>query len=191
MGSSVLPYINKYYQTELFPVLADDCIYLFYYLCGYLFVHRDNAAKDEKKTRSSQWVIPVLVVLLAAGMAAGRVRNFMQIQMAYEYPFTVVLSVLIFAWAAGCKRDGLEQNKGGAICGETAEKHWVAASDLCFAIYLIHPLFINISYKFLHVTPWNYPLVISFPVFWLVFLLLSVIAAWGLRQVPVLRKYVL
>lgn len=176
--ASLFPYINKFLQRELLPVLPDSSIYVFYYLCGYLFVKKEIAGKNAiKKVEIPGWVLPTLIVLLAGFMAASRFLPIPQVQMAYDYPFTVLLSGLVFAWA----------EKACARVPETC----MVLSRLSFAVYLIHPLYVNIVYKFLKLTILDYPLEFSLPVFWIVFLSLSVASAWLLGKISILRKYVL
>lgn len=177
-GSSFFLYINKYFDTDIFPVLPDICIYIFYYLCGFLFVQR---TVEKKETGHPGWILPGLIGVLIVGMVCNRMLTGHQVQMAYDYPFTVLLAVLLFALAA---------NVNWRLTPK-AEMRWHKLSELCFAIYLIHPVFVNVAYKFLHLTPLDYPLWISLPVFWLIILLLAVASAWVLRKIPFLRKYVL
>lgn len=177
VGSSLLFYGNKVLQRDVFPVLPDICIYIFYYLWGYLFV-----SWDQKKRRNvvPAWVLGILAAVLAVGMVLNRALASEQIQMAYDYPYTVALSLLLFAWAGRWKCGA------GLPC-----RFWGSAGKLSFAIYLIHPLYINITYKFLGLTPLDYPLWMSLPVFWLVVLALSASTAWLLHRIPLLDKYVL
>lgn len=179
IGSSIFLYVNKYVDADMLPVLPDTCIYIFYYLCGYLVVREESEKK--KETGIPLWVLPVIIGILMLGMVSNRMLTTQQIQMAYDYPFTVVLAVLLFVWAA---------NREWKLSEKTA-RVWARLSELCFAIYLIHPVFVNVAYKFLHVTPLDYPLYVSLPMFALVILVLAAICAWVLRQIPVLRKYVL
>lgn len=179
IGSSIFLYINKYLDADVLPVLPDTCIYVFYYLCGYLVARRAGEAK--KTTGPLKWILPVVIIVLAVGMVSNRMLTKQQIQMAYDYPFTVAFAVLLFVWAAN--REWRLSDKAARV--------WTRFSELCFTIYLIHPVFVNIAYKFLHLTPLDYPLYLSLPLFGLVIFVFAIICAWVLRQIPVLRKYVL
>lgn len=64
-------------------------------------------------------------------------------------------------------------------------------SPLSFGVYLVHCYFINFTYKFLHITPWDYPLWISIPAAFLLFLVLSLLTVSLLRKIPFAKKYVL
>ena len=132
------------------------------------------------------------VAVLALGMILSRTLAGFSIQMAYNYPFTVLLAVLLFA--AGWN---------GSI-----QKHripWQEAGALSFAVYLVHPVYVNLLYKFVKITPFTVleqcgvqsvaagqaVLILLLTVFCLVVLALATATAWVLRKIPVLRKYVL
>lgn len=106
-----------------------------------------------------------------------------------------MLSVLLFA--AG------QNGRWGA-----AEKPWIPwqeAGALSFAVYLVHPVYVNLFYKFVKFTPFTVlercgvesvaagtlVLLLLLLAFCLVVLALATATAWVLRKIPVLRKYVL
>ena len=189
MGSSVFLYVNKYMDADILPVLPDTCIYVFYYLFGYLVAQkaverngeRRKDSEEEQRNDIGGWLLPLMILLLAVGMVVNRMITNQQIQMAYDYPFTVLFAVLIFVWAT---------NRQWKLSERTA-KLWNWLSGLCFTIYLIHPVYVNIAYKFLNLTLLDYPLGISIPLFWVIISLFSLVSAWVLSKVPVLKKYVL
>ena len=200
-GSSILPFVKKLFSLDELFTLPDGGIYLFYYLCGYLFVKypgkenkREGAGKGaSRKTRELVfWGAVFACVLLAAGMAASRIVWDDTVQMAYNYPFTVLLSLLLM-WIFR-EREGKEKEKHRAC--------WQSAGALCFGVYLIHPVFVNLYYKFLGLTPLNFPkealvfgwiprIFLSLPLFFLAVLVPAFLGAFVLRKIPVLRKYVL
>lgn len=212
LGSSVAPFLNKVLDINSIPVLPDGGVYFLYYLCGYLFVVREVCVdKAESSTTSGKrksmeagdhtepargrrignvWLIAAAVLIM--GMILSRTLAGFSIQMAYNYPFTVLLAVLLFA--AGWK---------GSI-----KKHripWQEAGALSFAVYLVHPVYVNLLYKFVKITPFTVleqcgvqsvaaghaVLILLLAVFCLVVLALATATAWVLRKIPVLRKYVL
>lgn len=179
LGSAVFTYVNKYTNSYMLVCLPDSSIYLFYYLCGYLVAA--EAAKKKRTFSLPGWCCPAGILILTLGMICQRMLTTRQIQMAYDYPFTVALSVLIFIWAA----------QRGWKLSDQAAAVWKQLGAISFAVYLIHPIFINICYKALHITPLDYPLFLSLPVFALSILLLAGGCAWLLGKIPVLRRYVL
>lgn len=230
LGSSVAPFLNKVLDVNSIPVLPDGGVYFLYYLCGYLFAVRevrvdkgrnvggqmvepgsgrragDNTEWDgETQNVESQawnvWLIAAAVLIM--GMILSRTLAGFSIQMAYNYPFTVLLAVLLFAagWKGG--RDGAD-----STAREKDRTHripWQEAGALSFAVYLVHPVYVNLLYKFVKITPFTVleqcgvqsvaaghaVLILLLAVFCLVVLALATATAWVLRKIPVLRKFVL
>lgn len=231
LGSSVAPFLNKVLDVNSIPVLPDGGVYFLYYLCGYFFAVRevcvdkgrnaggqmvesgsgrsagDNTECDgeAQNVESRAWNVwlTAAVAVLALGMILSRTLAGFSIQMAYNYPFTVLLAVLLFAggWKGG--RDGAD-----STAREKDRTHripWQEAGALSFAVYLVHPVYVNLLYKFVKITPFTVleqcgvqsvaaghaVLILLLAVFCLVVLALATATAWVLRKIPVLRKYVL
>lgn len=187
VGASVLPYLRKLLSLEEMAVLPDGGIYFFYYISGYLFVTGQGKRQEDERggmRREALGHLPLFAGLLAAGMVLSRLVGDYTVQMAYNYPFTVLLSLLLFGWAAGGKWPARRMPT-------VPPSFWEGAAALSFAVYLIHPVFLNIAYKFLHVTLLSFPIGVSLPLFFTGTLLLSTAVAWALRQIPFLRGYVL
>ena len=230
LGSSVAPFLNKVLDINSIPVLPDGGVYFLYYLCGYLFAVRevrvdkgrnvggqmvepgsgrragDNTEWDgETQNVESQawnvWLIAAAVLIM--GMILSRTLAGFSIQMAYNYPFTVLLAVLLFAagWKGG-------QDGAASAAREKDRIHripWQEAGALSFAVYLVHPVYVNLLYKFVKITPFTVleqcgvqsvaagqaVLILLLAAFCLVVLALATATAWVLRKIPVLRKFVL
>lgn len=181
--SSILPFTGKFISLPLLLLtVSGECVYLFYYLCGYLFLCR----KEWKKGHFPLFV--GLAVVLAAGMAFSRLAGF-SVQMAYNYPFTVLLTLCLFG--AGLVRERNREQESREKVVKKSTVLWEKAAQLCFTVYLIHPVFLNVSYKYFNITPLSFSIGISLPLFFLGTLFFSCIAAYILRMIPVLRKYVL
>lgn len=200
-GSSLLPFFKKLFALQWLPVLPDGCIYLFYYLCGYLFAAGNVEERGGRRQKQPEWASrnrlrlcgAVLLLLLFGGMAASRIVGSYRVQMAYNYPFTVAASLLLM-WLLGEGEDKIPEKNRTPL---------QKAGALCFGVYLVHPVFANIYYKFLCITPLNFPqgdflqggdiprIAVSLPLFFLLILLPAVFTAWGLYKIPLLRKYVL
>ena len=231
LGSSVAPFLNKVLDVNSIPVLPDGGVYFLYYLCGYLFVVRevrvdkgrnaggqmlesgsgrragDNTECDgeTQNVESRVWNVwlTAAVAVLALGMILSRTLAGFSIQMAYNYPFTVLLAVFLFAtgWNGG-------RNGAASAAREKDRIHripWQEAGALSFAVYLVHPVYVNLLYKFVKITPFTVleqcgvqsvaagqaVLILLLAAFCLVVLALATATAWVLRKIPVLRKYVL
>lgn len=239
LGSSVAPFLNKVLDSNSIPVLPDGGVYFLYYLCGYLFAVREVCVdKAESSTTSGKrksmdagdhtepvrgrrignvWLTAAAVLIM--GMILSRTLAGFSIQMAYNYPFTVLLAVLLFAagqnggWRADAPAASPVAGTPGvdiSTAGEEQErlKHripWQEAGALSFAVYLVHPVYVNLLYKFVKITPFTVleqcgvqsvvaghaVLILLLLAFWLLVLALATATAWVLRKIPVLRKYVL
>jgi surface polysaccharide O-acyltransferase-like enzyme len=64
-------------------------------------------------------------------------------------------------------------------------------SPMCFGIYLIHTLFINFLYKFIKLTPENFPLVIVIIGVSIITIILSIGFTRAARRIKIIREYVL
>ena len=185
--SSVSPFLNKVLDVNSIPVLPDGGVYFLYYLCGYFFAVREVCVDKGRNV----W-LTAAVAVLALGMILSRTLAGFSIQMAYNYPFTVLLAVLLFAagWNGSIKKHRIP---------------WQEAGALSFAVYLVHPVYVNLLYKFVKITPFTVleqcgvqsvaagqaVLILLLAAFCLVVLALATATAWVLRKIPVLRKYVL
>lgn len=180
--SSILPFFRELWGMPSLWVLPGDSIYLFYYLCGYLFVCRDKWGPK---------IFPMLsglAVILATGMVISRAAGF-SVLMAYNYPVTVLFALCLFG--AGLARERNSETEARQPMAQKNTVFWESAAELCFAVYLIHPVFLNLAYKYFNVTPLSFCVEVSLPLFFLGTLLLSAACAWILRKIPLLRKYVL
>ena len=198
LGSSVAPFLNKVLDVNSIPVLPDGGVYFLYYLCGYFFAVREVCVDKGRNV----W-LTAAVAVLALGMILSRTLAGFSIQMAYNYPFTVLLAVLLFA--AGWNGGG----DGAALAAREKDRihriPWQEAGALSFAVYLVHPVYVNLLYKFVKITPFTVleqcgvqsvaagqaVLILLLVAICLVVLALATATAWVLRKIPVLRKYVL
>lgn len=194
-AGSILPCLAVFLDFAYPTALLGHLIYLFYYVCGYLFAVRGNAmaregengAEPGKKSgrKACVWILQGAAAALALGSAVSRLSGINMVRTAYNDLLTVLLALLLFGSGFIWSRSG---RKGAENTGIWKQKQAVA---LTFTVYLIHPVFLNIFYKFLHITPLDFTIWVSLPLFFLGTLLLSAAAAWLLRRIPVLRRYVL
>ncbi len=231
LGSSVAPFLNKVLDVNSIPVLPDGGVYFLYYLCGYFFAVREvcvdkgrnaggqmvESGSGRRAGENTEWCgetqnvesrawnvwLTVAVAVLALGMILSRTLAGFSIQMAYNYPFTVLLAVLLFAagWNGGGDSAALAAREKDRI----HRIPWQEAGALSFAVYLVHPVYVNLLYKFVKITPFTVleqcgvqsvaagqaVLILLLAAFCLVVLALATATAWVLRKIPVLRKYVL
>lgn len=231
LGSSVAPFLNKVLDVNSIPVLPDGGVYFLYYLCGYFFAVREvcvdkgrnaggqmvESGSGRRAGENTEWCgetqnvesrawnvwLTAAVAVLALGMILSRTLAGFSIQMAYNYPFTVLLAVLLFAagWNGGGDSAALAAREKDRI----HRIPWQEAGVLSFAVYLVHPVYVNLLYKFVKITPFTVleqcgvqsvaagqaVLILLLAAFCLVVLALATATAWVLRKIPVLRKFVL
>lgn len=194
-GLSVLP--EQIGNGGQLPALPDQAIYLFYYLFGYL-LHAEGIKKIKKQYKG----LTACTVALVLGMIVYRLSDARQIQMAYNYPPTVMLAVsfmmlgrMIDKAKEVCRvENGDAREQTSRMSKEPqklTEKLILNLSQLSFGIYLVHPVFLNIFYKFLHVTPAAGNFALRFPLFFAVTFLAAAGTAWMMRKISLLRRYVL
>ena len=146
---------------------------LFYLLLGHYFYNEKPKWAEEAWIPVAGTAVSVTVVLTVgiAGLPLGYVMD-------YHRPVCALFAASMFLLFHKIRKPA-----SGRI--------W-ALDRLCFGVYLIHPLFIQFVYKFLHITPIGTPL---YPVLAVVFALgfatLSFAASWVMAQIKPLKKYVL
>lgn len=189
LGSSFFPYLKKLLAWEWMLVLPDAGIYLFYYICGYLFVigkckeddeKNGKYIEDNKKKWNRDWKM-ICLLFLFIGMVMSRIVGEYHVQMAYNYPFMVAVSCLLMSVTS--KREYFFREK------KMEGVRWI--SRLSFTIYLIHPVFLNVLYKGLHISLLDFPIGISLPVISVMVFFVSIGMAYCLQKIPFLRNYVL
>lgn len=185
---SILPFLFRFLEVDRKPFLPEEGIYLFYYICGYFFAERrageaERPAEQAGSRDRKMGGLPAASLLLVLSvMVCSRLSAEYHVQMGYNYPLTLILAVALFA--GGFRGKGRASVQEGGI-------PWAKLADISFAVYLVHPVFLNLAYKFFHITPLSFLPGISLPLFFLGTIFLSAAAAWLLKKMPPLRKYVL
>ncbi len=169
-----MTFAGKLMGNENMWHLSDTSIYLFYYLVGYLF------AVGGRREKKSKMFLPVSIAVLMAAMAISRLTGRYGLQMAYNYPPNVLVSVLLMKLAVD---RGVWTPAGSFLFGKL--------SGLCFAVYLIHPVFLNVLYKGLHFDLLAYPFLPVLVMVYVPVIILSFLAAWIMSLIGPLKKYVL
>lgn len=203
--SSIAPMCNMVTESSTLPELPGVMIYAFYYIVGYYFVAWERTENEylgraaANRLRNEIFCLVGATLLLAAGIICSRRLGF-ELQMGYNYPLTLAFSLLIFMLTLCIGRVRTAQETKERQAGAARRK---SLGDLCFGIYLIHPVFINLAYKLWELSPLRLvpengqggamnllPLAVLVG-FAAAVLVASALCTWALRKVPVLRKHVL
>lgn len=161
----VLPSLKSYgVALEGWLVLAP---YPFYYLLGgYLGGRQVNLPVG----------VPVAMLAMFIASQAGRVWLGADCP-AYHDMATCLGAVAVFLLLQ-------RSNRPHMLAGRMA--------PYCFSVYILHPVFINVAFKLLHVNPSVLcPLWIGILLFALLFFMQALASGWVLRQLPLFRKYIL
>mgnify|MGYP005768132739 CR=1 FL=1 len=146
---------------------------LFYMLLGrYLDVEKEEYPKDR--------VLYVLIFCLAILLILGAVDSeIISILTGYCSPLIGIMSAAIFLCVSRIK---IKQSN----------ILW-KLDRLCFGVYLVHPVFTNLFYKFFNITPLLFERLIPLGIFlfFLMFAVLSFIASYIMNKIPILKRYVL
>lgn len=123
------------------------------------------------------------IVLTSVFILISEIYGFSQYIAGYKSPVIVLLAVCVYLLF-----DKIVLKNIGS---RRFEMIW-SIDRLCFGAYLIHPIFIQFTYRFLKIVPTNYNcwwlLII---LFFVIFAMLSFMASWILCKIKPLKKYVL
>jgi len=195
VGTSVLPFLQALSGKAQIVALPSQGIYLFYYLCGYVYAIR--------RRRPDVGEASICLIGLVAVIGLGIMLRFepgYNVDMAYGYPLTFAATLMLFdlGWALehGKRERGKSGRKKTKKDSEAKKEGWIIRaalwlSPLCFGIYLIHPVFLNFFYKYKNLSIMNFRFFIGVPLFFLIAFVGSIIGSYVMRLIPPLRKYVL
>ncbi len=175
--TSLIPFVRFCMGNTDIAIFWPGGIYLFFYLEGYLLHLR-------KKNTSKMQVPGMLAIAVCMiGIACfSRITKIFWVNMAYNHPYTVILSMIFMRLAFAC--EGFLQKKNTAL--------WEKFSGLCFGIYLTHPIFLNLFYKGFHKTifDFRYPY-LMLPLFWVGALGGAMVLSILLGRIKWLKRHVL
>lgn len=165
---SLIPTLESFLQLEFGFMMPVTGVCLFYYMCGY-YLHTYVDRKDSYK-KVALGLLIASVLFLIYNCVIGTNYHW-----SYESPIIICMSMCIY-YLASC-----------------SEREWSVCSqfrDYYFGMYLVHTVFLNLAYKWFHVTPLLFDGYILLPVFFLGTFGLSLLTAWIMKKVPLLGKYV-
>lgn len=142
---------------------------LFYLFAGY-YIH-------SKPPHGNKNIDAICITLIACLIVALNYLNLYPEKLtAYNSPLIAVMAIFVFRYFR------LRKFK------VYREKIW-KIDRLCFWVYLIHPLFIQCTYRLLKITPVDFSLYyLACFAFFLLFVSCSFLGSWILNKVPIMKK---
>ncbi|QSI25470.1 acyltransferase family protein [Erysipelotrichaceae bacterium 66202529] len=173
--SFVIKSIDKVSGTTIAFAIPITGFTIFYVLAGRYITIIKSRFLDKKSIGIGVLVFTIVIVVIGSICYFPKSKELL----GYNSPMIAFLSIVVFCLFMGAK-------------SEKTELLW-RIDRLCFGVYLIHPVFINITYKFLKLTPVTFGGFYSVAtfVFWMFFVASSFAGAWIMYQIPILKKYIL
>ncbi len=171
----IIPIVNSIFKISIAFEIPIISFPIFYLLLGYQLNEEMSNKLYNKKICAISLLACIMLLIAANVYLLPNGSTFLN----YNSPLIVVITILVFSLIRGIKV-------------KNAQRLW-QIDRLCFGVYLVHPIFINFTYKFLKITPLSAGRGYLFTtiVFWLIFVLCSFIASWVMGQVKLLKKYIL
>lgn len=171
-----IPAINMATGIEFSTFYISANQYFFYYLMGYYLSIKNNwFIKNSKAVyllAISSFIVmsvwdSIKIILFGEYSHWIRMANFL------IPPIAIAIFVLFLA------NDRFNNSE---------EKILKSISKCSFGIYLIHPFYVNVLYKVLHITPTNMPIVLGILILFLVVFVFSWISTWIIMKLPVFKE---
>ena len=188
IGNFIVPTINIAFGTKIENYMLFTQ-YVTYVLLGYIVGGLHDEDNDKVKDIIEDW--SNRGVWLGLWMLASAFKVVMQYISVTEFGegsalvlgdrvFTLIQAVAIYC----VSKKKLTNVKPGKMIQQI--------SRCSFGIYLVHPLYVNLIYKLLKITPTNFLIFNTFSavlVLWLLVFFLSFFTVIILLRLPILRKY--
>ncbi len=175
---SVVPQIYLEAEESM-PVTVFAAFPILPLLVGYLVFHA--GLKKKKLFRGIAAVTLFVCGIWTIVESLGTPYPYASGRLGYSSPQVLLMSGAIILVVATFPRSA----------GRFSRSLW-SLDRLCFAVYLIHPVFIQIIYKYFGLIPERHPHEkLGTILVWLTVTVLSFLASFVLRLIPPLRRYVL
>lgn len=171
-----IPTINAITGLELTVFLTGANWYWLLYIVGYyLTLDGNNFAKHRTLLYASALASAVLMWAWdsASIVRLGEYSRWVK----DENCLVPIVAVAVYVLVKSAVRD---DKALGAF--------WHSVSECSFAVYLVHPFYINLIYKVFDITPRNFGLFLGVPLMFIVVFMISWATALMLRKIPILNK---
>jgi surface polysaccharide O-acyltransferase-like enzyme len=174
--TSVIPSMESITEYKFGIYIPINSVYVFYLLLGYYISYN--------KIAINFWILrSLLIAYIIFAFFMPLNKDFVNLSggghlilTGYNSPIVVMATFAIFCIL-------YQKNKPSKIMETIA--------PMCFGIYLIHTLFINILYKFVKFSPEKYPLIMVVIITTLITIVLSMGFSYVARKIKIVKKYVL
>lgn len=183
VGNGIIPTVSALVQCDFDNYMLLNIYVMYYILGGY--IHRDDNFFNGKEK-----IIYVFGILSLVISCISEIIYFILTQNLPEWNhkasnmFIPPLALAIFVFAKK-HFDELRLNS-------KLYKVIASISSCSFAMYLIHPVFINLFYKFIHITPMKfYPFIfLGIIALFVIFSIVSYTVSWIMKRIPLLNKII-
>jgi surface polysaccharide O-acyltransferase-like enzyme len=169
----VFAFIKNLFRIEIAFILPFTGNAIFYLLMGE-YLNKTIREGEINKKKNALWLAGTIVTLICINVVAY--PNGIEL-LGYDSPGIAVLSMLIFRQFMFCRWN---------------PRYLWSIDSLTFGVYLVHPVFVNLTYKFLHISPLNFnPIVLSTIFFGGAFAAVSFVASYVMSKFGWLKKNIL
>lgn len=181
VGTFLIPTINGYLEISLKHLMLIDNSVV-YYVMGYYL-----ATTERNFTRLSRVVFPISIACsIITNVLGGYYYNsFIDTNMMNNSFFRALAAMSLFVLI----RNSFSKHDMGHFKLKVIELS-NKLKPFSFAIYLIHPVFINVIFKVFKITPLSGPVVLMSIVLWGGCYMLSLCTAWILKKFPIIKQYI-
>ena len=151
---------------------------MFYVLCG-------NWLNTRRSLKN--WMLVMVGTVMALTMAAVAYMNPIENNpyIGYNSPLVAMLAISVFSIFNNTLKSGSDYSP------KFMDKQWTF-DRLCFGVYLLHPLFIQVLYRVIGFTPISFKVYqIGTVVIWIIVTAVSFATSWILSKIPLMRRYIL
>jgi surface polysaccharide O-acyltransferase-like enzyme len=167
----VIPTVNLFFEIKITTLIINFSPFIFYFLAGYYLPRMEF-----RKTTVALCIMVGIIGFML--MMLSKLYGW-QVSVNPDNLFVSVYSTALFYTAS--KSEVLEKMEGSKLIR--------SISSLSFFIYILHPFYLNLVMKGLHVYPDVMPIIIGEVVFWIFAFAASYISAFVLQKMGMLRLY--
>lgn len=182
VGNCAIPMINNIFGIAIENYMVLN-VYVMYYLLGGYLRNADNVVEKREKSVYFLGIAAILISCILELLFLLLKHETASWNHGASNLLTPLCALAVFVFFM--KHHKTPKN---TIFSKTV----LSVASCSFAMYLIHPVFINLTYKMLHISPLNFsPLIFcGILVFFIAFAIISYIISWIMKKIPLLNKLI-